>query len=80
MYAPVYSIMRRNGIVSGEEAEISGSFFWANRCWRSQSIARWRKMAMHKAKQLHAGFFETNGTQLYYEMMGEGHPLVLLHG
>ncbi len=26
------------------------------------------------------GFVETNGTQLYYEMMGEGHPLVLIHG
>lgn len=35
---------------------------------------------MHKTKQLHTGFVETNGTQLYYEMMGEGHPLVLLHG
>lgn len=30
--------------------------------------------------QLHTGFCEVNGTQLYYEMMGEGHPLVLLHG
>jgi pimeloyl-ACP methyl ester carboxylesterase len=35
---------------------------------------------MHETKQLHSGFVETNGTQLYYEMMGEGHPLVLLHG
>ena len=26
------------------------------------------------------GFVETNGTQLYYEMMGEGHAIVLLHG
>ena len=26
------------------------------------------------------GFVETNGTQLYYETMGEGHPLVLIHG
>ncbi len=30
--------------------------------------------------QLHTGFVDINGTQLYYEMMGEGHPLVLLHG
>src|SRR5258707_15172548 len=35
---------------------------------------------MHDAKQIQSGFVETNGMQLYYEMMGEGHPLVLLHG
>jgi pimeloyl-ACP methyl ester carboxylesterase len=35
---------------------------------------------MNEAKQLRAGFVETNGTKLYYEVMGEGHPLVLLHG
>src|SRR5260370_38118700 len=35
---------------------------------------------MNEAKQLRTGFVETNGTKLYYEMMGEGHPLVLLHG
>ena len=26
------------------------------------------------------GFAEVNGAKLYYEMMGEGHPLVLIHG
>ena len=31
-------------------------------------------------KQPVTGFVETNGTKLYYEMMGEGHPLVLIHG
>ena len=35
---------------------------------------------MHEAKQVRTGFVEINGTQLYYEMMGTGHPLVLLHG
>jgi pimeloyl-ACP methyl ester carboxylesterase len=35
---------------------------------------------MHEAKQLRTGFVATNGTTLYYEMMGEGHPIVLLHG
>jgi pimeloyl-ACP methyl ester carboxylesterase len=35
---------------------------------------------MHEAEQLHTGYVESNGTQLYYEMMGKGHPLVLLHG
>lgn len=31
-------------------------------------------------QQLQTGFVETNGTKLYYEMVGEGHPLVLIHG
>ncbi len=35
---------------------------------------------MQNSAQPTTGFFETNGTQLYYEVMGEGHPLVLLHG
>ncbi len=35
---------------------------------------------MNAAKQLRTGFVETNETKLYYETMGEGHPLVLLHG
>ncbi|HEY6284663.1 MAG TPA: alpha/beta hydrolase [Ktedonobacteraceae bacterium] len=35
---------------------------------------------MNEATQLQTGFVETNGTKLYDEMMGEGHPLVLLHG
>lgn len=26
------------------------------------------------------GFAEIDGTKIYYEMMGEGHPLVLIHG
>jgi pimeloyl-ACP methyl ester carboxylesterase len=26
------------------------------------------------------GFVEVNGTQLYYETLGQGHPLVLIHG
>lgn len=35
---------------------------------------------MTEARQPEAGFVEVNGTKLYYEMMGEGHPLVLIHG
>jgi len=35
---------------------------------------------MTSTKQPVTGFVETNGTRLYYEMMGEGHPLVLIHG
>ncbi len=27
-----------------------------------------------------SGFAEVNGTRLYYEMAGEGYPLVLMHG
>ena len=30
--------------------------------------------------QIHKGFAEVNGTRLYYEVAGEGHPLVLNHG
>lgn len=30
--------------------------------------------------QPESGYVETNGTKLYYEVMGEGHPLVLIHG
>jgi len=32
------------------------------------------------ADQLQKGFAEVNGTSLYYEVTGEGHPLVLNHG
>ncbi len=32
------------------------------------------------AKRIETGFVETDGTRLYYEAMGEGHPLVLIHG
>jgi pimeloyl-ACP methyl ester carboxylesterase len=35
---------------------------------------------MTQKQQPETGFVETNGTKLYYEMMGEGHPLVLIHG
>lgn len=35
---------------------------------------------MGETRQVQTGYVETNGTKLYYEMMGEGHPLVLLHG
>lgn len=35
---------------------------------------------MIRSTQPEAGFAEVNGTQLYYEVLGEGHPLVLIHG
>ena len=35
---------------------------------------------MTQTNQPVTGFVETNGTKLYYEEMGEGHPLVLIHG
>lgn len=35
---------------------------------------------MTKSTQPEAGFAQVRGTQLYYEMLGEGHPLVLIHG
>jgi pimeloyl-ACP methyl ester carboxylesterase len=30
--------------------------------------------------RVNSGFAKVNGTKLYYEIMGEGHPLVLIHG
>ena len=35
---------------------------------------------MTKSVQPEAGTVSANGTQLYYETLGEGHPLVLIHG
>ena len=29
---------------------------------------------------IHTGFADVNGTRLYYELAGAGHPLVLIHG
>jgi len=30
--------------------------------------------------RVNSGFANVNGTKLYYEIMGEGHPFVLIHG
>ncbi|ETW96969.1 MAG: hypothetical protein ETSY2_45460 [Candidatus Entotheonella gemina] len=30
--------------------------------------------------QIDSGFADVNGTRLYYEMAGSGHPLVFIHG
>ena len=35
---------------------------------------------MANAKDVQTGFAEVNGTTLYYEVAGAGHPFVLLHG
>src|SRR5215472_5024966 len=35
---------------------------------------------MPKSVQPVAGTTSVNGTQLYYETLGQGHPLVLIHG
>ncbi|MDQ2717560.1 MAG: alpha/beta hydrolase, partial [Chloroflexota bacterium] len=35
---------------------------------------------MTQANRTEKGFARVHGTKLYYEMAGEGHPLVLLHG
>lgn len=35
---------------------------------------------MTETHQLHTGFADVNGTRLYYEVAGTGHPLVLIHG
>src|SRR6266705_3588362 len=35
---------------------------------------------MTAARRPETGFAEVNGTKLYYEVLGEGHALVLIHG
>lgn len=35
---------------------------------------------MTRSAQPEVGFVEVKGTQLYYETLGQGHPLVLIHG
>lgn len=35
---------------------------------------------MNDTIRVEIGFAEVNGTRLYYEVAGEGHPLVLNHG
>ncbi|MBA2678591.1 MAG: alpha/beta hydrolase [Ktedonobacteraceae bacterium] len=35
---------------------------------------------MSSTRNVQTGFAEVNGTTLYYEIVGEGHPLVLIHG
>ena len=32
---------------------------------------------MHEAEQLHTGYVESNGTQLYYEIMGKGQTYLI---
>ncbi len=34
---------------------------------------------MNQTSSLSAGYAEVNGARLYYEMMGDGHPLVMIH-
>lgn len=35
---------------------------------------------MSNTEHVQAGFAEVNGTTLYYEVAGEGHPFILIHG
>ena len=35
---------------------------------------------MTRSAQPETGFVKVNGTQLHYETLGQGHPLVLIHG
>jgi len=35
---------------------------------------------MTETKELQTGFADVNGTRLYYEVAGTGHPLLLIHG
>lgn len=33
-----------------------------------------------QSEKLHSGFFPVMGGKIYYEMIGVGHPLLLIHG
>src|SRR5260370_42170179 len=35
---------------------------------------------MMETRDLQTGFADVNGTRLYYEVAGTGHPLLLIHG
>lgn len=35
---------------------------------------------METGQAVNSGFLEANGTRFYYEMAGEGEPLLLIHG
>src|SRR2546421_12366832 len=39
-----------------------------------------RSSTMSNTKPVQTGFAEINGTTLYYEVAGAGHPFVLVHG
>lgn len=40
----------------------------------------WQYRIYAKEMEVISGFAEVNNTNIYYEVMGEGHPLVLIHG
>lgn len=39
-----------------------------------------KETSMSEQQPLQSGYVNSNGTQLYYEIAGKGHPLVLIHG
>ena len=38
-----------------------------------------REKTMLESNNIHTGFADVNGARLYYQVGGEGHPLLLLH-
>src|SRR6476619_6327876 len=40
---------------------------------------RRRRVLLAQSAQIETGFAEVNGARLYYEISGEGHPVVLAH-
>jgi hypothetical protein len=46
----------------------------------SQSMADTTTVAQQKQPAFTSGYADVNGIKMYYEIYGEGKPLVLLHG
>src|SRR5262245_970929 len=51
-------------------------FYGGHAVYCPHSKRSWRRDPM----PIHTGFADVNGTRLYYELAGAGHPLVLIHG
>src|SRR5579875_2669148 len=50
------------------------------RCYHSERNMRRRSSIMSNTEHTQTGFAEVNSTTLYYEVAGDGHPFILIHG
>ena len=71
--------MWKHGHILNREANVlPGSHTCGDGHGTSCTAPREKESAMPIPQQ--TGFAEVNGTRLYYEIAGSGHPLVLIHG
>ncbi len=68
--------VRRRSLLSGLMA---GAFSLAP-CWRTGAHALAATPTKLEDRVMESGYAPVNGLQMYYEIHGEGEPLVLLHG